>query len=53
MFIHINCKDNNLPTDNNGVSSMDKLCPTGHKVSPNNVEEKRAWTDYSNISSKH
>jgi len=31
---------------------MKKECPTRGIVSPNDVEETKAWTDYSNISSK-
>jgi len=32
---------------------MDELFPTRCMVSPNEVDETRAWTGYSNISSKH
>jgi len=40
----------NLSTDRSGVSFMDELFPTRCVVSPNDVEEIRVWTDYSNIS---
>jgi len=32
---------------------MDELFPARCMVSPNEVEETRVWTGYSNISSKH
>jgi len=35
-----------------GVSSMDES-PNIHMVLPNDIEETWAWTDYSNIISKH
>jgi len=40
----------NLSTDRSGVSFMDEFFPTRCVVSPNDVEEIRVWTDYSNIS---
>ena len=43
----------NLLTDHSGVGCMDELFPTRCMVSPNEVEETRVWTGYSNISSKH
>jgi len=46
-------RSSNLPTDHNGVNSMDKLFQTRCMASPNDVEQTRVWTDYSNISSKH
>jgi len=32
---------------------MDELFPTRYMVSPNEVEQLRVWTAYSNVSSKH
>jgi len=41
-------------TDHNGVGCIDELFPTRCMVmSPNQVEETRVWTGYSNISNKH
>jgi len=41
-----------FPTDHSGVDCMYELFQVRCMVSPNEVEETKVWTGYSNISSK-
>ena len=45
----INHEKIDSPKNHNGVSSMDVLFLTRCIMSPNEVDEARAWSDYSNI----